>query len=91
VLDLPPTGSRRAAPVVRVPLLNAGEPDDVLRAGQCLPNLLHTYPSERMRADAMAQMLASRRWSRVLVLHGTTQEGHDPARHRAGFDSNASA
>jgi len=74
VLDLPADWIARAAPVVRVPLLNAGEPDDVLRAGQCLPNLLHTYPSERMRADAMAQMLASRRWSRVLVLHGTTQE-----------------
>ena len=74
VLDLPADWIVRAAPAIRVPMLNAGEPDDVLRAGQCLPNLLHTYPSERMRADAMAQMLASRRWSRVLLLHGTTQD-----------------
>jgi ABC transporter substrate binding protein (PQQ-dependent alcohol dehydrogenase system) len=74
VLDLPSDWIARAGPVTRVPLLNAGEPDDILRAGQCLPNLLHTYPSERMRADALAQTLASRRWSRVLVLHGPTQE-----------------
>jgi ABC transporter substrate binding protein (PQQ-dependent alcohol dehydrogenase system) len=74
VLDLPADWIARAAPAVKIPLLNAGEPDDVLRAGQCLPNLLHTYPSERMRADAIAQMLASRRWSRVLLLHGSTQD-----------------
>lgn len=74
VLDLPADWITKAAPAVRVPLLNAGEPDDVLRAAQCQPNLLHTYPSERMRADAVAQVLASRRWSRVLVLHGAGPE-----------------
>jgi ABC transporter substrate binding protein (PQQ-dependent alcohol dehydrogenase system) len=74
VLDLPADWIARAAPAIKIPLLNAGEPDDVLRAGQCLPNLLHTYPSERMRADALAQTLAARRWSRVLLLHGTTPD-----------------
>lgn len=74
VLDLPADWIARAAPAVRLPLLNAAEPDDTLRGSQCLPNLLHTYPSERMRADAMAQMLVARRWNRVLLLHGTSQE-----------------
>ncbi|HTT10553.1 MAG TPA: branched-chain amino acid ABC transporter substrate-binding protein [Burkholderiaceae bacterium] len=74
VLDLPAEWIARGAPAVRVPLLNAGEPDDTLRAGQCQPNLLHTYPSERMRADALAQTLASRRWSRVLLLYGPSQD-----------------
>lgn len=72
VLDLPAEWIARAGAATKVPLLNAGEGDDSLRGAQCLPNLLHTYPSERMRADAMAQMLASRRWNRVLVLHGAT-------------------
>jgi len=74
VVDLPADWIARAAPVTKIPLLNVGEPDDVLRAAQCLPNLLHTYPSERMRADALAQTLAARRWSKVLVLHGTTPD-----------------
>ena len=74
VLDLPADWIARAAPAIKIALFNAGEPDDVLRAGQCLPNLLHTYPSERMRADALAQTLAVRRWSKVLVLHGTTAD-----------------
>jgi ABC transporter substrate binding protein (PQQ-dependent alcohol dehydrogenase system) len=74
VLDLPADWIARAAPAVRLPLINAGEPADILRGAQCQPTLLHTYPSERMRADAMAQMLTSRRWSRVLVLHGASQD-----------------
>lgn len=74
VLDLPAEWIAAAAPAVKLPLLNAGEPADVLRGDKCLPNVLHTYPSERMRADAIAQMLASRRWNRVLLLHGTDVE-----------------
>jgi ABC transporter substrate binding protein (PQQ-dependent alcohol dehydrogenase system) len=74
VVDLPADWIASAAPAVRVPLLNAGEPADALRAAQCQPNLLHTYPSERMRSDAVGQLLAARRWSRVLVLHGPSQQ-----------------
>ncbi|HJV95373.1 MAG TPA: branched-chain amino acid ABC transporter substrate-binding protein, partial [Albitalea sp.] len=36
--------------------------------------LFHTLPSERMRADALAQALLTRRWSRVLLLHGTSAD-----------------
>lgn len=74
VLDLPAEWIAAAAPAVKLPLLNTGEPADSLRGEKCQPNLLHTYPSERMRADALAQMLASRRWSRVLLLHGPSRE-----------------
>jgi ABC transporter substrate binding protein (PQQ-dependent alcohol dehydrogenase system) len=74
VLDIPADWITQAGSTVKVPLLNAAAPDDALRAEHCLPNLLHTYPSERMRADAIAQTLAARRWSRVLVLHGTGKE-----------------
>jgi ABC transporter substrate binding protein (PQQ-dependent alcohol dehydrogenase system) len=70
VLDLPADWIASAAQAARVPLINAGETDDELRGSRCHPNLLHTIPSERMRADALAQMLAARRWSRVLLLAG---------------------
>jgi ABC transporter substrate binding protein (PQQ-dependent alcohol dehydrogenase system) len=74
VLDLPAEWIAAAAPVVKLPLLNAGEAADVLRAGQCQPHLLHTLPSERMRSDALAQTLVARRWTRVLLVHGTRAE-----------------
>lgn len=54
----------------RMALMNIGAADDALRGAACHPALFHTLPSERMRADALAQWLTARRWSRVLVLHG---------------------
>ena len=73
LLDLPAAWVGAAAATVKVPLLNAGEAADALRLG-CVANLFHTLPSERMRADALAQTLTARRWSRVLVLYGAQPE-----------------
>ena len=70
VLDLPAEWIAAAAPVVTVPLVNAGEPAEAARHQACLPHVFHTLPGERMRADALAQALLVRRWTRVLVLHG---------------------
>ena len=70
LLDLPASWIASAAPAVKTPLLNVGDAADGLRLG-CVANLFHTLPSERMRADALAQALMARRWQRVLVLHGT--------------------
>lgn len=70
ILDLPADWVAGAATAVKLPLLNAGEGSDALRGSQCQPNLLHTIPSERMRADALAQALAARRFNRVLLLAG---------------------
>lgn len=58
----------------KLAVFNVGNPDDALRQQQCRGNILHTLPSERMRSDAMAQYLVSRRWSRVLLLHGPRPE-----------------
>ncbi|HJV97149.1 MAG TPA: branched-chain amino acid ABC transporter substrate-binding protein, partial [Albitalea sp.] len=74
VLDLPAAWVAAAAPTVTLPLLNAGDSADTLRDQVCRPNLFHTLPSERMRADALAQALLARRWSRVLLLHGTSAD-----------------
>jgi ABC transporter substrate binding protein (PQQ-dependent alcohol dehydrogenase system) len=72
VLDLPAAWIAAAAPTVGLPLLNAGEGAEAPRQQGCWSHLFHTLPGERMRADALAQALLARRWTRVLLLHGTT-------------------
>ena len=51
-------------------LFNIGSGADALRGSGCAANLLHTYPSEAMRSDALAQYLAARSWNQALVLYG---------------------
>lgn len=55
-------------------LLNISAEDQALRQSQCQPALLHVIPSQRQRADALAQHLLSRRWREVLVLHGAQDQ-----------------
>jgi ABC transporter substrate binding protein (PQQ-dependent alcohol dehydrogenase system) len=54
-------------------VFNASAPEDVLRGAQCGAHLFHTFPSQAMQADAMAQYLASRSWRNVLVLQGAAE------------------
>lgn len=73
VLELPAAGVVQVTAAARgrdVLLVNAAAPEDVLRAASCAPNLLHTLPSHAMQADALAQMLVSRKWNKPLVLYG---------------------
>ena len=72
VADLPAAWLAPLAAAAGMPLFNAGDASDALRQQDCKPLLFHTLPSERMRADALAQALMARRWSRVLLLHGET-------------------
>lgn len=55
-------------------LLNAGSADDRLRREQCLGNVLHTLPSRAMLADALAQFLAVRKWTRWLLVTGSGED-----------------
>ena len=50
--------------------LNAGAPDDALRAEQCAANVLHTMPSRAMLSDALAQYLAFKKWRKWLLIVG---------------------
>jgi ABC transporter substrate binding protein (PQQ-dependent alcohol dehydrogenase system) len=54
-------------------LLNATADDDRLRGASCHPQVFHVIPNERMRTDALAQLIAARRWSRVLILQGPSE------------------
>ncbi|MFO1220412.1 MAG: branched-chain amino acid ABC transporter substrate-binding protein [Burkholderiaceae bacterium] len=70
VADLPPELLLAAADAAALPVLDVGEAADRLREKDCRARVLHLLPSERMRADALAQMLSARRWSQVLLLVG---------------------
>ena len=71
--DLPADWLLAITEASKLPLLNLGEGADRLRERDCRPQLLHLVPSERMRADALAQTLAARRWQQVLLLTGPSE------------------
>jgi ABC transporter substrate binding protein (PQQ-dependent alcohol dehydrogenase system) len=74
LLDLPDAlmpQALQAAQKAGALAINASSPLDALRAQSCgaVP-VLHTYPSQSMLADALAQFLAAKSWKQVLVLQG---------------------
>jgi ABC transporter substrate binding protein (PQQ-dependent alcohol dehydrogenase system) len=73
VTDLDVLSTAAVAQAVKLPVINVGEADDRLREADCRANLLHVAPSERMRADAIAQSLISRKWANVLLLAGPSE------------------
>ncbi len=70
VADLPAAWTVAAAEGGKLPVLNVGATSDALRQQDCRRNLFHLVPSERMRADALAQFLVQRNWRQVLLLSG---------------------
>jgi ABC transporter substrate binding protein (PQQ-dependent alcohol dehydrogenase system) len=68
--DLPADWLLAVTDAVKIPVLNLSAADDRLRANDCRARLYHLYPSERMRADALAQTLVARKWSKLLLLTG---------------------
>ena len=73
VTDLPAAGVLRLADAGAshgVVLFNAEAPDDALREQNCRANLIHTAPSNTMLADALAQYLIWKRWSRWFLVYG---------------------
>jgi ABC transporter substrate binding protein (PQQ-dependent alcohol dehydrogenase system) len=74
VTDLDAASTLAVADAVKLPVLNVGLASDMLREKDCRANLFHLLPSERMRSDALAQALVSRKWSSVLLLSGTAPD-----------------
>ena len=48
--------------------------DDALRNEQCRSNVLHLLPDRAMRADALAQYMMKKRWTKWFLVIGATQE-----------------
>jgi ABC transporter substrate binding protein (PQQ-dependent alcohol dehydrogenase system) len=74
VTDLDTASTLAVADAVKLPVLNVGNAADALREKDCRTNLYHLLPSERMRADAVAQALVARKWSNVLLLAGPSAD-----------------
>lgn len=68
--DLPADWLLAVADAVKIPVLNLSAADDRLRAADCRARVFHLAASERQRADALAQTLVSRKWSKLLLLTG---------------------
>lgn len=79
VTDLPAAWTLAVADGVKVPVLNVGAAEDSLRQQDCRPRLYHLLPSERMRADALAQTLVARKWNKVLMLVGPSAQDQQRA------------
>lgn len=75
VTDLPADWTLAVADAApALPVLNVGNAENRLREQDCRARLFHLLPSERMRADALAQTLATSRWPQVLLLVGPSAE-----------------
>ncbi len=72
--DLPTEWTLAVADAVKLPVLNLSDSADRTRQQDCRARLYHLVPSERMRADALAQTLTARKWSKVLLLVGPGPE-----------------
>jgi ABC transporter substrate binding protein (PQQ-dependent alcohol dehydrogenase system) len=55
----------------QVVLFNIGAPDDALRQEDCRRNVIHVAPSRAMLADALAQYLVWKKWSRWVLVYGS--------------------
>jgi ABC transporter substrate binding protein (PQQ-dependent alcohol dehydrogenase system) len=55
----------------QVTLFNVGATDDALRQQDCRNNVIHVAPSRAMLADALAQYLVWKKWSRWVLAYGS--------------------
>ena len=55
-------------------VFNSRAEDDELRTSACFFSILHTAPSRAMMADALAQYLAWKQWTRWFLVHGSHPE-----------------
>lgn len=74
IVDLPADWTLAVVDAVKVPVINVGESADRLREQDCRARLFHIIPSERMRTDALAQTLVSRKWNKLLLLVGPSAQ-----------------
>jgi len=72
--DLPVDGVLTLADAARphgITVVNLAAPDDSLREQDCRGNLIHVAPTRSMLADALAQYLVWKKWTRWLLIVGS--------------------
>ncbi len=74
LLDLPASAVAALAREFRqmdILFFNVSAAETSLRRDDCSANLFHTLPDQSMTADAIAQFLSARKWTKVLLLVGS--------------------
>ena len=82
VADLEPDDLLRVADLPEARdaiIINTRTSNDDLRGKNCRHNLFHVAPSWMMRADALAQYMAWKRWNHWFLLRGNAKEDIDYA------------
>jgi len=77
VVNLPADQINRLADLPsakQILLFDVATVDDALRNEQCRSNVLHILPSRAMRADALAQYMMKKRWTKWFLVIGPAQE-----------------
>ena len=77
VVNLPATPLNQIADLSaakQILLLDVATKDDALRNEQCRSNVLHLLPSRAMQADALAQYMMKKRWTKWFLIVGATKE-----------------
>lgn len=77
ILDLPADELLAVADALKarnVALFNAQARDDRLRNADCRANVFHVAPSRAMVTDALAQVMASKRWANLFLIVGPKPE-----------------
>ncbi len=77
IVDAPATDLLRIADLPEAQgaiLFNVAAAETVLRDADCRANVLHTLPSDAMRADALMQFLVKKRWTRLAMISGAHEE-----------------
>jgi len=75
--DLPAEPLLKVADALRdksVTVFNIKSPDDALRGTDCRANIINVSPSRAMLADALAQYLVWKKWTRWLLVYGSHPE-----------------
>jgi ABC transporter substrate binding protein (PQQ-dependent alcohol dehydrogenase system) len=70
----PLLGLAEAAREKSLTLFNVAVPDDALRQELCRDNVIHVAPSRAMLADALAQYLVWKKWTRWVLAFGSHPE-----------------
>lgn len=73
LLDLPPMELRAAAAALKGTgslSFNVSAAEDELRREICAAEIVHALPSHAMQADALVQLLVSKKWREILLLEG---------------------
>jgi ABC transporter substrate binding protein (PQQ-dependent alcohol dehydrogenase system) len=70
----PLLGLAAAAQAKGLTLFNVAAPDDALRQESCRNNVIHVAPSRAMLADALAQYLVWKKWTRWVLAFGSHPE-----------------